>query len=603
MATSAQPKDPTSSEKVRIAERQIALVRLLVVSINSAVYAFLMDKAGTIPVLAYAIIGLALPYSAWTLRWSPAPSTAPSVSNYLTTIADALLIVAWIYATGGINSPFHVLLYISVVAVAFRYERRETVVAAIIYVVSYVGLLAVLGQIAGHGTAVLVRSAYVGLFAMLSIVMSREVSRQMRSRIEIADRLSWHTRLLERRSRFLADASAALASSLDSDEIPSRIARLVVPTLGAACLVDLVGADGTLRRAAEVSAASGDAELLPRLGAWSTAGGPQSPLSRALERAETVVDAGVVMVPLKVSGKPFGALTFALAPPKVTLTGYPGFQPSGEDLPLAEELAQHAALAIDNARLYREARDAVKARDAFLSMAAHELRTPLASLRLHGDMLVRCERRSPPPGLGDITLRAQKMVAQTVRLDRLVGQLLDVSRIAAGRLDLETEEVELGTIVQEVVGRFEDELSRVGSTIQVENAGPSVAGRWDPMRIDQVVTNLVGNAIKYGEGRPIEIRLELSGNRAWLTVRDQGMGIAPDQQRLLFRRFARAAGREAPGGIGLGLWIARQLVEAHGGSIRVESALGEGSSFIVELPCELTLGDRTSKSDAMISPG
>jgi signal transduction histidine kinase len=195
------------------------------------------------------------------------------------------------------------------------------------------------------------------------------------------------------------------------------------------------------------------------------------------------------------------------------------------------------------------------------------------------------------------------MVAQTVRLDRLVGQLLDVSRIAAGRLDLETEEVELGTIVQEVVGRFEDELSRVGSTIQVENAGPSVAGRWDPMRIDQVVTNLVGNAIKYGEGRPIEIRLELSGNRAWLTVRDQGMGIAPDQQRLLFRRFARAAGREAPGGIGLGLWIARQLVEAHGGSIRVESALGEGSSFIVELPCELTLGDRTSKSDAMISPG
>jgi K+-sensing histidine kinase KdpD len=276
MATSAQPKDPTSSEKVRIAERQIALVRLLVVSINSAVYAFLMDKAGTIPVLAYAIIGLALPYSAWTLRWSPAPSTAPSVSNYLTTIADALLIVAWIYATGGINSPFHVLLYISVVAVAFRYERRETVVAAIIYVVSYVGLLAVLGQIAGHGTAVLVRSAYVGLFAMLSIVMSREVSRQMRSRIEIADRLSWHTRLLERRSRFLADASAALASSLDSDEIPSRIARLVVPTLGAACLVDLVGADGTLRRAAEVSAASGDAELLPRLGAWSTAGGPRA---------------------------------------------------------------------------------------------------------------------------------------------------------------------------------------------------------------------------------------------------------------------------------------------------------------------------------------
>ena len=187
------------------------------------------------------------------------------------------MIVVWIYATGGINSPFHVLLYISVVAVAFRYELRETVVAAIIYVASYVGLLAALGQIAGHGTAVLVRSAYVALFAMLSALMSREVSRQMRSRAEITDRLERNRQLLERRSRFLAETSARLASSLDSDEIPSRIARLVVPALGAACLVDLIGADGKLCRAAEASTESGDVELLPRLGAWTTAGGPENP--------------------------------------------------------------------------------------------------------------------------------------------------------------------------------------------------------------------------------------------------------------------------------------------------------------------------------------
>ena len=158
MATRAQIKDPTTSEKVRTAERQIALVRLFVVSINSAVYAFLMDKAGTVPFLAYTIIALALPYAAWTLWRPPAEGGGPFVSSYFTSTSDALLIVAWIYATGGINSPFHLLLYISVVAVAFRYELRETVVAAIIYVASYVGLLAALGQISGHGTAVLVRS-------------------------------------------------------------------------------------------------------------------------------------------------------------------------------------------------------------------------------------------------------------------------------------------------------------------------------------------------------------------------------------------------------------------------------------------------------------
>jgi signal transduction histidine kinase len=278
-------------------------------------------------------------------------------------------------------------------------------------------------------------------------------------------------------------------------------------------------------------------------------------------------------------------------------------QSSSEDLTLVEELAQHAALAVDNARLYHEAREAVKARDAFLTMAAHELRTPLASLALHAELLARWARRSPPPSPADMTARAEKIIGQTRRLDRLVDQLLDVSRISAGRLELEPEEVALDTIVEDVVSRFEEELSRVGSTLRVESAGPPVAGRWDPMRIDQVVTNLVGNAIKYGGGRPICVRVELSGDRASLAVRDQGIGIAPDQQRRLFQRFARAAGRGAPGGIGLGLWISRQLVDAHGGSIRVESALGEGSSFIVELPCRPALGDRAPESEATISPG
>lgn len=592
MATGTEMNDPTSSEKVRIAERQIAPVRLLVVSFNSAVFAFLMDKAGTVPIVAYGIIAVALAYAVWTLRWPRASTGGLLGSSYFTASADALLIVAWIYATGGISSPFHMLLYLSVVAVAFRYELRETVAAAIIYVASYVGLLAILGQMAGHGTIVLVRVAYVGLCAMLAMVMSREVSRQMRSRAEVSEQLGRQGRLLERRSRFLADASTALASSLDWDEIPSRIARLVVPTLGAACLVDLVGPEGELSRAAEASAEPGDPDLLPRLSAWTTAGGPESPLSRVLQRGEAVADSDAVIVPLKTTGRPFGALTLKLASTP-SASGPLRWKPSTEDLSVAEELAQHAALAVENARLYREAREAVAARDVFLTMAAHELRTPLASLRLYAELLARAARPSPPPAPTDTASRAQKIIRQTQRLDRLVDQLLDVSRISAGRLALEPEDVHLGSIVEDVVSRFEEERSRVGSIIQVEYAGAPVMGRWDPARIDQVVTNLVGNAIKYGEGGPISIRLERSGDRASLTVRDQGIGIAPGEQRRLFQRFARAAGHEAPGGIGLGLWIARQLVEAHGGSIRVESAPRQGSSFIVELPCRTISAPKT----------
>jgi signal transduction histidine kinase len=597
MASSIEMNDATSSEKVRIAERQIAPVRLFVVSFNSVVYAFLMSRAGTVPLLADAIIGVALAYAIWTLRLPPPRAGGIRSSSYFTSTADALLIVLWIYATGGVDSPFHVLLYISVVAVAFRYEVSETVVAAVIYVVSYVGLLAILGQIAGHGTTVLVRSAYVGLFAMLALHMSREVSRQMRSRAEITERLERQSRMLERRSRFLVEASAALSSSLDSDEIPSRIARLVVPALGAACLVDLVGPEGELWRAAEASAESGEADLLSRLGAWTTAGGPESPLARALERGETVVENGAVIVPLKSTGRPFGALTLELGAPSTLQPGGRQWRPSGESRLLAEELAQHAALAVENARLYREARDAVTARDAFLTMAAHELRTPLASLALYAEMLARTARAAPPNALADAGSRAQKIIGQTRRLGRLIDQLLDVSRLSGGQLTLEPEEVQLRTIVDEVVGRFEEERSRAGSTIRVETAGAPATGRWDRGRIDQVVTNLVANALKYGEGRPINIRVELAGDRASLTVRDHGMGIALDQQGRLFQRFARAAGPEAPSGIGLGLWIARQLVEAHGGSIRVESAPREGSSFIVELPCRSPPSRRAPTED------
>jgi signal transduction histidine kinase len=171
---------------------------------------------------------------------------------------------------------------------------------------------------------------------------------------------------------------------------------------------------------------------------------------------------------------------------------------------------------------------------------------------------------------------------QVSRLDKLIGNLLDVSRIGAGRLMLDLAETDLCSVVNDVTRQFEAELTRHNCTLVRELPG-ELTGYWDSLRIDQVVTNLIANAIKYGGGKPIELRLEGQPDVARLTVRDRGIGIAPEDQPRIFGRFERAAGL-AYGGLGLGLFISRQIVLAHGGSIRVESTPNLGSVFTVELP-------------------
>jgi signal transduction histidine kinase len=173
---------------------------------------------------------------------------------------------------------------------------------------------------------------------------------------------------------------------------------------------------------------------------------------------------------------------------------------------------------------------------------------------------------------------------QGVRLNRLIGDLLDVSRIESGRFPLDRSGVDLGAIVRDVAGRFETELTRARCPLSIRCEAP-VSGNWDGSRIDQVVTNLLSNAIKFGAGKTIEILLGQEAGNARLTVRDHGMGIEPTYRSRIFERFGRAVSADHYGGLGLGLYISRQIVEAHGGTIRVESQPGAGSAFMVEVPC------------------
>ena len=280
----------------------------------------------------------------------------------------------------------------------------------------------------------------------------------------------------------------------------------------------------------------------------------------------------VLIAPLTARGRTFGHVTM--------LRDSPGPAYTSEDQSFLEDLAVRAAESIENARLYGTAQAAVAARDEFLSIASHELRTPLAALKLALQNLRRM-LGAAADAAGRKSLEAGER--QTGRLETLVAALLDVSRIQAGRLDLSLEEMDLSALVRETVAQFEDQLVLAGCAISVRAPAP-VAGRWDRLRLGQVVVNLLSNAMKYGEGKPIEVEVQGDGRVARLSVRDRGIGLGPEAQRRIFQRFVRAVSSRNYGGLGLGLYIARRLAEAHGGTLAVESEPGRGSTFTLEIP-------------------
>ncbi len=234
------------------------------------------------------------------------------------------------------------------------------------------------------------------------------------------------------------------------------------------------------------------------------------------------------------------------------------------------------------AGMYREKQDAVRARDDFLAAASHELRTPLSAMLLQcGVLQKRLVAGEVVPARLTVGLTA--IDRQIRRMSRLIADLLDTSRVMAGRLDLVLEEVDLAAITREVVERLRYDLEKAGCAIEVRASG-AVRGCWDGSRLDQVVTNLVTNAMKYGTGKPIAVAVEQAPGQARVTIQDHGVGIPPEEQRAIFERFERATTARRFPGVGLGLWIAHQIVAAHGGRIAVDSSPGQGAKFSVTMP-------------------
>jgi PAS domain S-box-containing protein len=406
----------------------------------------------------------------------------------------------------------------------------------------------------------------------------------------------------EATSHFLDETGRLLATSLDYEMTLTTLARLAVPTMGELCAVDMVAVDGSIRRLATAhvdpdkealadtliarypmtpSTKFGVPEVL-RTGIAALHRDPPAWLDESALRTEE--DRGIlralalrslIIVPMAARGRMLGALTFA--------TTESGRRYDEEDLVLAQDLARRAAIAVDNARLYKEAQDANRAKDEFLAVLSHELRTPLTSVLGWARMLASGQLDPAK------TRQAVETIERNARLQsQLINDLLDVSRIVLGKVQLDLRPVELVPIVEQAL----EAPARIAAAkgVHLDSHLDAAAGLvlGDPLRLDQIVTNLVGNAVKFTpEGGRVAVRLDRDGGQVKLVVQDTGAGIEATALPYIFDAFRQADSSVSRrhGGLGLGLAIVRNLVELHRGTLTAASeGAGRGTTLTVRFP-------------------
>jgi len=362
---------------------------------------------------------------------------------------------------------------------------------------------------------------------------------------------------------FLANVSRHFVS-LEIEPMLEAVGRSALSVLGDICVVDRMWA-GTPTRILEVRATQD---------AWMEEPGALASVARGEIRIDG--DRSRLSVPIGTGSERYGALSFAKND---------GLVHSAADLVLAQELGDRMALAIRNVREHRRVAEALGDRERLISIAAHELRGPLCSLRLCLQSLKRGRVTLPPK----VTRMLDIMVKEERRVAHLIDDLLDLGRIRSGQLELELSSFDLCEVVREVGDQMQVQATGAGSKLNFDLQGP-VVGHWDRGRLNQVVTNLVTNAVKYGQGQPVVIRAGADDQRSFarLEVSDRGRGIPPELHGRIFEPFKRVVVKGHPDGLGLGLFIVRSIVQQLGGAVNVDSRPGEGATFVVELPLQVT---------------
>jgi len=404
------------------------------------------------------------------------------------------------------------------------------------------------------------------------------------------------------RAAFLAEISRVLSATLDYTQTLASLARASVPFLADVCVIYYLVGHTILRRLALAHVDPKMEQMLREVQRFEIPLEADIPVARVVRSGRPEAEYQVaptigkqihtdrayqavirrlaprayICVPLAARGRTLGAVAFILT--------QPGRQFVPSDMALAEEVAQRAALALDNARLYQDAQDAIALRDQFLSIAAHELKTPLTALLGNAQAM---ERRAIREGhLPEREQRAAHVInEQAKRLSKMIAALLDISRLEQGRLSIERVQLDVCALVKRVVEEVQPGLT--AHTVECVSPDEPLMIEGDELRLEQVLQNLVGNAVKYSpDGGRIQVHVEQQGAMARITVTDQGMGIPAKDIPQLFERFYRASNIDEQhiSGMGIGLYIVKEIVMLHGGSVAVESNEGQGSTFTLQLP-------------------
>ena len=386
--------------------------------------------------------------------------------------------------------------------------------------------------------------------------------------LERTAELTSERRQREDAQRFLYEASSALAMSLDYEITLWALARAGIPHLADGCMVDVVQEDGSLKRVATAHVNSEKEEILQNGDCITLA-------AEVIRSGQPELRDKMISVPLVIRGNTIGAIRLILERPDRSYNPF--------DLALAEDLADRAAIALDNATLYTKELEANRLKDEFLATVSHELRTPLTPI-LGAIYKLRASRTSDEDLQATLDIIERNTRAQA----RIVEELLDISRITAGKFNFNRQPIDLLPIIQRAIEVVRPSTEALGIHLQT-SLEPLDRLIWcDRDRMQQVIWNLLSNAIKFTrQGGLIEVRLDSSPDWAHIRISDTGVGISPEFLPHVFDEFRQAGNfvTRMQGGLGAGLAIVRYIVERHGGTVRAESrGEGQGATFVVDLP-------------------
>ena len=570
--------DKAAEEKTYAAEKDVAWLRGTVILFNSLVYFLFLRDGDVIPWLANTIVGISVGYAIFMMVYQPYRKYPIILLGNITFIADALLILIWIYATGGFESPFYLLWYVSLIAVSFRFSSRIILISAFFYSLSYFGLIYAIGEIEGNVVDLLIRIAYIVFTAFLGIVISKEMFKQTRQKKEMEELA---------REAGEAEEQLILQTQLYQNllKAQSEIGEGVSITEGER----FIYVNDAL---CKIYGYSEEELLLMPSFLNIIAPEEREAYTQIFQRrfSDTVVaENGQTTIITKEGKKKY--ITFS---EKMMETGgkkqiFSIIRDITDEVRSKESLLQKT---IDLAK----SKELDKKKDEFIGVASHELKTPLTSIKGYAQLLEDALIEEPEnPELAKLYIK--KTQHQINRVCELVDDLLDVSRIQAGKIMFNISEFDIGELVDEVTEGMQHTAKHF--PIEIENRLSQIV-KGDKMRLEQVLTNFISNAIKYSpKACPVYINMNKEKDEVLIAVKDFGIGIPGQDLKKIFDRFYRVENlmKNVPG-LGIGLYISAEIIKRHHGRIWAESEPGKGSTFYFTLPVE----DKAEKAFTTTDP-